>query len=236
MLLPALLAAKNKAIRISCLNNLKQMVLFTQMYTDDNSDKFPTCTPSYSTYDEANNWWGAAICGGTTNNWKSFHDPAVKDNITINGQKWIWAFNFNLVGYGYNSFFLSCTPNLPSSLSVSGYKFTSSANFKRSGIIHPTDCLVFGDKQPKPDMTASGSLWWPKAAMDPSVTGDHEGIDTTRHNGGKFPGIGNVGFADGHAESRREADINPPTDPQSGSYKGLVNSQYWDPKQSAGQR
>jgi prepilin-type processing-associated H-X9-DG protein len=118
---------------------------------------------------------------------------------------------------------------------VAGYKFTSSANFKRGSILHPTDCIVFGDKQPKSDLTASGSLWWPKASMHaPSSSGDYEGIDTIRHNGGKFPGTGNVGFADSHAESRREANINPPVDPQSGSSPGLINSQYWDPRQSAG--
>jgi len=237
MLLPALASAKQKAVRISCLNNLKQITLFTQMYTDDNNDQFPTATASYSPADEISNWWGAAICGGTTNYYKSFHDPAVNGSITENGVKWSWAFNFNLVGYGYNSFFLSCTPNLPSSQSVAGYKFNSSANFKRSGILHPTDCLVYADKQPKPDLTASGSLWWPNASMhNPSSSGQYEGVDTIRHNEGKFPGIGNVGFADGHAESRKEADINPPVDPSAGSIQGLVNSQYWDPRQAAGQK
>jgi prepilin-type N-terminal cleavage/methylation domain-containing protein/prepilin-type processing-associated H-X9-DG protein len=235
MLLPALASAKGKAIRISCMNNLKQMTLFTQMYTDDNNDRFPTATPSYSATDELNNWWGAAVCGGSTNYWKSFHDPAVNGPIKIGTAVWNWAFNFNLVGYGYNSFFLSCTPNVPGSISVSGYKFTSSANFKRSGILHPTDCVVFGDKQPKPDLTASGSLWWPKASMS-VAGGDHEGIDTTRHNNGKFPGVGNVGFSDGHSETKKEANINPPADPAGGSFQGLVNSHYWDPLQSAGQK
>jgi prepilin-type N-terminal cleavage/methylation domain-containing protein len=125
MLLPALASAKQKAVRISCMNNLKQMLLFTQIYTDDNNDKFPTATPSYLPNDELNNWWGAAICGGTTNNYNSFHDPALSGPITENGTTWSWAFNFNLVGYGYNSFFLSCTPNVPSSQSVAGYKFAS---------------------------------------------------------------------------------------------------------------
>lgn len=237
MLLPALTAAKRKAVQISCLNNLKQITLFTQMYTDDNSDKFPTALTSYSPSDELSNWWGTAICGGTTNNYKSFHDPAISGAITENGVTWSWAFNFNLVGYGYNSFFLSCTPNVPTSLSVAGYKFTSSANFKRSAIVHPTDCIVFADKQPKPDLTSSGSLWWPNASMhNPSSSGQYEGVDTIRHNGGKFPGVGNVGFADGHAESKREANINPPSDPSSGSFQALINSQYWDPLQHAGQR
>lgn len=236
MLLPALASAKRKAIRISCLNNLKQMILFTQMYTDDNNDLFPTATASYSIGDETTNWWGSAICGGTTNNYNSFHDPAVNAPITENGTTWTWAFNFNLVGYGYNSFFLSCSPNVPSQVAVSGYKFQSNANFKRTFIQHPVDCLVFADKQPKPDLTASGSLWWPHASMiAPSSTQLYEGVDTIRHNAGKFPGVGNVGFADGHSESRKDATINPPADPQGGSAQSLVNSQYWDPRQSAGQ-
>ncbi len=240
MLLPALAAAKQKAVRIACLNNLKQIVLFTQMYTDENGDKFPTCLATangmWDASDEATNWWGTAICGGTTNNYNSFHDPAASGPVILKtGATWNWAFNFNLVGYGLNSFFLSCTPNAPGNTAVAGYKFTSSANFRRTGIKRPTDCMVFGDKQPKPDLSASASLWWPNASMhQPSSSGAYEGVDTTRHNGGKFPGVGNVGFADGHAEAKKESDINPPVDPSSGAVSGLINSKFWDPLQTAG--
>ena len=237
MLLPALSAAKNKAVTISCLNNLKQITLLTQMYTDDNNYRFPICVKSWTAADEQTNWWGTAICGGSTNYYKSFHDPAIKGSITENGTTWSWAFNFNLVGYGYNSFFLDCTPNPPGqTLSVGGHQFTSATGFKRTFIHQPTDCIVFGDKQPKPDLTASGSLWWPNASMhNPSMSGDYEGVDTIRHNGGRFPGVGNVVFADGHAETRKEANINPPVDPASGRPQGLVNSRYWDPLQRGGQ-
>jgi prepilin-type N-terminal cleavage/methylation domain-containing protein/prepilin-type processing-associated H-X9-DG protein len=241
LLLPALSSAKSSAIRTKCLNNFRQITMFTQMYTDDNKDYFPTALGTtygdWDAGDELSNWWGTAICGYTSNNYNSFHDPAVSGPITENGTTWSWAFNFNLVGYGYNSYFLSCTPNEPSTLDVSGYKFDSFANFKRTGIKVASACLVFGDKQPKPDLTASASLWWAHASMIvPSSTGAYEGIDTIRHNGLKFPGIGNVGFADGHAEARKDGNINPPADPQGGSYQSLINSQYWDPLQSAGQR
>jgi prepilin-type N-terminal cleavage/methylation domain-containing protein/prepilin-type processing-associated H-X9-DG protein len=240
MLLPALASAKSKAIRISCLNNEKQMILYCQMYTDDNNDKFPTCLGNangqWDTIDKNNNWWGAFICGGSTNYYKSFHDPAVNGPIKLSsGAVWKWAFNFDLVGYGYNSYFLDFSPNTaPQVNSVQGYRVVGNQNFKRSAILHPTDCLVFGDKNPKPlDLSASASLWWPNACMNITIVGPdgpQEGIDTTRHNGGKWPGIGNVGFADGHAESRRDANINPP------SPSSPINSQYWDPVQTLGQK
>lgn len=41
LLLPALARAKSKAHQTSCLNNLKQLQLCWQMYTDDNSDYLP---------------------------------------------------------------------------------------------------------------------------------------------------------------------------------------------------
>ena len=82
MLLPALASAKNRAIKISCLNNLKQMTLLAQMYTDDNHDLFPTAVLSASANDKLYNWWGTEICGGTTNYYRSFHDPAVNQPLT----------------------------------------------------------------------------------------------------------------------------------------------------------
>jgi len=240
LLLPSLANAKSRATRTACLNNLRQITLFAQIYTDDNKDTFPTALLSASSNDVVLNWWGTAICGGTTNNYPSFHDPAVNRPIVLTGGKiWNWDFNFNLVGYGYNSFFLSCSPNPIQTITVGPFSFTTSANFKRSGILRPVDCLVFGDKQPKPtDLTASGSLWWGKASMHvPSASGQYEGIDTTRHNNGKFPGLGNVGFADGHAEAKKEANINPPTDPDfGGNSKCLINCHFWDPLRRGGDR
>jgi len=241
LLLPALASAKQKAVRIACMNNLKQMDIMCQIYTDDNNDTFPVAVASYSAGDELTNWWGTSIFGGTTNNEASFHDPAVNRPITLeNGAVWNWAFNFNLVGYGYNSFFLDCSANaqgseaftIPTATGIIHYQCLA-AN-KRSNITHPSDCLVFGDKNPKPDLTASATLWWSHASMTvPSSTGEYEGIDTTRHSGGKF-GLGNIGFSDGHAESRKDGEINPPVDPKSGQTQGVINSRYWDPAQLAG--
>lgn len=245
MLLPALASAKSKAIRIACTNNLKQAIIYTQLYTDAFDDKFPTANSGApnSIYDD---WWGSAICGGNTNYYQAFHDPALQGQVSYNNTTWTWSFDFNLVSYGYNSYFLDCAANPAGTdpVNIAGFSYASLRNFKRTEIRQPSDCLVFGDKQPKPNnlgaeaLTASGSLWWTKSCMDPagSSSGQFEGIDTRRHNGGKFPGIGNVAFADGHAESKKNSDINPPIDPLSGGINGLVNSRYWDPLKRAGDR
>ena len=75
----------------------------------------------------------------------------------------------------------------------------------------------------------SSSCWWPLACEKP--TGGHEGVCMERHNA-----RGNVVFADGHAESRRDEQINPQENPANGTLKGLINSRYWDPLQAAGEQ
>ena len=50
LLLPALAKAKDKANRVSCLNNLRQVGVFMQLYTDENKDFFrPTATKTKMT-------------------------------------------------------------------------------------------------------------------------------------------------------------------------------------------
>ena len=247
MLLPALANAKSKALRISCLNNLKQTIILTSLYTDEYNDKFPTAN-SGAANSIYNDWWGSAICGGNTNASTVFHDPALQGKTSYNGTTWTWNFDFNLVSYGYNCYFLDCAANPPGTdlVNIGGFSYGSARNFKRGNISKPSDCLVFGDKQPKPNsqgaaaLTASGSLWWAKACMNAANSGSQqfEGIDTRRHNGGKWPGgAGNVAFSDAHAESRKDVEINPPSDPLSGgSIQCLGNSRYWDPLQRAGSR
>ena len=61
MLLPALAKAKGKALRISCVSNLRQLGLALRMWADDNESRFP--------------WRLSAANGGTqgeTEAWKSF--------------------------------------------------------------------------------------------------------------------------------------------------------------------
>jgi prepilin-type N-terminal cleavage/methylation domain-containing protein len=232
MLLPSLASAKEKGNRISCLNNLRQISIFMTLYVDDNKDTFPahrnngltvTTEPPSRT-----NWWGVTILGANNKQSNLFRCPTLKTKRVDNGVTWDWAFDPHKVGYGYNGFFLGIHPYAPSSLTLGGIRFDSSPWFNRGRIVSPTDSLLIGDAMPTASGLWSSSLWWPNAAMTVagSTSRGYEGIDQSRHKG-----LGIAVFNDGHAEARKDSNINPPTDPSSGRAAALMNVKYWDPLQ-----
>ncbi len=239
MLLPALGRAKAKGERTVCLNNLKQISLFMQLYTDENDDTFPAHRNQNLNTDASGpsltNWWGTTIVpygGGRSN---LFKDPSIKGKRLDDGTRWQWKFDCHLVGYGYNGWFLGRHPYGAANNSVGGVRFSVPSSFKRSGIMSPAENLVVADKAPygNPPSWAS-SLWWESSCMDPAVVArsvfpTYEGVEPKRHLGTAV-----VGFNDGHAEARKSNTINPPANPADGTAKALINSRYWDPLQRAG--
>jgi hypothetical protein len=168
-----------------------------------------------------------------------FHDPALFPKKLIEndgGITWTWNFDCNLVGYGYNGYFLGHHPYGADSLTVGGIVFNTTVTFKRAGILRPSDNLVIGDKEPYGNPPAWGSsLWWESSCMNPAVVKfssfpTYEGVEPNRHLG-----MAVVSFNDGHSEARKSTNINPPANPADGSAKALVNSRYWDPLERAGQ-
>ena len=224
LLLPALASAKERAQRISCLNNLKQIGMLFQIYTDAYNDVFPGhfgIDANGSSYD-VSNFWANTIVGSATvppQYANTFHCPTLNGPESADGVIFTWQFNALGLGYGYNAFFLGLSPHVSPETDCG---VTSSVWFKRSSILHPTDCLLVGDCMKKNYPIATGAyslnIWWPDAGMGP--TDGQEGVDTFRHKG-----VGVVVFNDGHSEVRKNADVNPPV---SGSY---INEKYWDPLQ-----
>lgn len=223
LLLPALAAAKENAKRTSCTNNLKQIGILFQFYTDDNQDTFPGhfgIDPNGESYDISNFWANTIVNSSTVANDKyagTFHCPTLNGPESADGVIFQWQFNALGLGYGYNAFFLGLSPhNSPET----DWGIASTTWFKRARIVAPSQCLVVGDcmkkNYPSPSGAYSLNIWWPDAGMK---QGDgEEGVDIFRHKG-----VGVVLFSDGHAESRKDANVNPPV---SGSF---VNFQFWDP-------
>ncbi len=55
LLLPALAKAKQKAVRINCASNLKQVALAFRIWEGDNGDKFPQAYAGNAQYSGVNN-------------------------------------------------------------------------------------------------------------------------------------------------------------------------------------
>src|SRR5688500_12822548 len=129
MLLPALAKAKAKGQRTHCMNNLKQISLFMQLYTDDNDDKFPGHrNQGVNNADERislTNWWGTTILGYANNNSNLFRCASLTGPRRDNNIRWSWKFDCHEVGYGYNGFFLGVHPYRPGPITVGGIQFTS---------------------------------------------------------------------------------------------------------------
>ena len=234
LLLPALAKAKEKAKTITCLNNLKQIGIFVQLYTDENNDVFPACRAQDPTQSPMNDWWGNYLGKYSAGNSNLFHCPVltgVRNQYTPNF-KWSWTgvnYPGDRIGYSANVFFLFYPPPAAQAAytySVGGFDYTPQYRFKRSSIRQPSVCLEIGDSEGYWSM----SSYWPTAIMDGSDTG-YEGI-ACRHGGNPGKNIngalGVVVFADSHSEARKDANINPQSTNQ------LKNSRYWDPLVRAG--
>jgi prepilin-type N-terminal cleavage/methylation domain-containing protein len=241
MLLPALSRAKAKGQRTVCLNNLRQIGLFMQFFTEDNNDTFPAHrNQGLNTADAGpslTNWWGTTIVsygGGRSN---LFHDPSIQGKRLDDGTKWQWNFDCHLVGYGYNGYFLGHHPYGSDNIRVGGIPFPVDDSFKRSGVLSPSDNLVVADKEPYGSPPSwSSSLWWVSSCMDPKVVArssfpTYEGVEPKRHLG-----MAVVSFNDGHSEAIKGDSINPPANPADGTAKALINSYHWDPLQRGGKQ
>jgi prepilin-type N-terminal cleavage/methylation domain-containing protein len=230
MLLPALSRAKVRAHTTACLNNLRQIGLFMQLYTDDNRDIFcghrlmmPTVLPPND------DWWGNYLMPYSRGNSNLFHCPVLTGvrNQYVRGFKWSWgplAYPGDRVGYGCNTFFLFSMPPYPRGVASGPGGYINPGPFKRGNIKRPSQTMTHGDAEGYWSM----SLWWPNATMDGSNQA-FEGV-ATRHGNTSERGKnaqntrGVVVFADGHSEARKDKDINPPAN------NSLVNVRYWDPE------
>ena len=235
MLLPALAKAKGQAHTMTCTNNLKQIGVFMQLYTDDHSDIFPACRAQDPSLPPQDNWWGNYISPASSGNSNFFHCPVLRGvrNQYTPGFQWDYSATparpGSRVGYAANVFFLFYPPpsvQAASTVTVGGFSFSSGYRASRSSVLSPSDTIEVGDGEGFWSMSA----YWPNAVMDGSNP-LYEGI-ACRHGGGRGNGInggrGVVVFTDSHVEARPDDKINPQASNR------LINSSLWDPQKRGG--
>ena len=78
LLLPALGKAKEKALQIQCINNLRQLNVGLQLYTGDNGEWFPPIQARYTGFESS---WRAYLYQNIGRNPRLYDCPAEKEEV-----------------------------------------------------------------------------------------------------------------------------------------------------------
>jgi prepilin-type N-terminal cleavage/methylation domain-containing protein len=227
LLLPALSAAKKKALQIQCLGNVKQLTLASYIYATDSG--------SHAAYVDPGNlhhlWMGMGYYG----NQKKIllcpatHPPSPVPQINTLGAAdlaWVWDYegNVGLPGAETNQFVGSYAVNgwLYDTPSAAGGEHPELMMSKQSMIQKPSDTPVFFDSgwvdawpmeaDPPNDDLYDGTWAHNMPGMQRATISRHGGVnpgkapdnfDTTQ----KMPGAINIGSADGHAQLVKLEDL-----------------------------
>ena len=197
MLLPALSKAKQRAVGISCLNNLKQLTLAAHIYASDNQDHIvpnqpnPTNPSDTWAYGSVNTDNGATNTDNIKNSLLFQYDQSVEnyrcpaDKVNINGISTlrVRSYSLNCMMGDNGGTPYSPHPGIPENL-----KFTSILS------PGPSDASFFIDEQAGLD-AATSSIDDGYYAVNYSDTGPTwRNVPASRHgNHGQFS------YADGHA-------------------------------------
>jgi len=226
MLLPALAKAKEKAIRIKCTSNVKQIEIATFIYAGDNKDRLPDASGTgysgtqYWPWDVVDNPVAQLMLGsGCTRD--IFYDPGFPDQN--NNGAWNYANGgVHVTGYAY-AWWL--TPSL--TFTNQNFKTTPTPIVDPSrpgangilGTPSPTDrpltacCTLSLNGQNNPAPTSEATYQWI------NITGGLYNPDgtlfkhRTAHLKGTYPAGGNIGMLDGHVEWRKFDFMLPRTNP-----------------------
>jgi prepilin-type N-terminal cleavage/methylation domain-containing protein len=180
MLLPALARAKERAQRIRCLNNLKQVAIGALAYATDNIDKVPPASNGYypvqlSQNDVAVNVWNQLGLSVTKTNSMSIWDCPDRPGFP----KYDPTYQQYLIGYQYYGGIAGWTNNVAQSISCSPVK---------TGLSRPSWMLA-ADLVAQPN--GIGTSWsWPDDGSGWSLLPAHRDVSA-------YPAGGNEVFIDG---------------------------------------
>jgi prepilin-type N-terminal cleavage/methylation domain-containing protein/prepilin-type processing-associated H-X9-DG protein len=140
MLLPTLARAKERALSISCLSNLRQLSLASQMYVNESQGAYPPRI-NFST---VNSRWPDKFFDNYGRNLKVLLCPSETTNApetadtSIQSARADFAPRSYIIN-GWNDYFQTNNVNDPEGLN-------GGDTMKESAIAHPTDQIVLGEK------------------------------------------------------------------------------------------
>jgi prepilin-type N-terminal cleavage/methylation domain-containing protein len=210
MLLPALAGAKEKAMRLTCLNNEKQLYLSLHMYTDDSLDKLPVLVGTASwCWDMPAPATQKMINNGCTK--KTFFCPSTspqysdKENFLDPYPNSLWNFyfppgtsednasNFHIVGYNF---------------ALSGAASKLNTRYQNTKILaesHGSFMDNVADRVLIADIIISDNNTYPATANQPfqGIGGGFIKTHVSAHLKNRVPRGSNIAYKDGHAQWKK---------------------------------
>ena len=214
MLLPALSSAKEKALKLTCLNNTKQLVLSVHMYADDSLDRLPVLTGTASwCWDMPAPVTQKMISSGCTK--RTFYCPSTMptysdaENFLNPAPNSLWTFNFptgaseddatkfHIVGY---TFAFSSDPNGNTSKLDLRYQ-----NAKMVSENHGSFADSVSTRVLIADVNISNGNTYPATAGDTfqGVSGGFYMTHLSAHLKRGVPMGSNIAYKDGHSQWKR---------------------------------
>jgi prepilin-type N-terminal cleavage/methylation domain-containing protein/prepilin-type processing-associated H-X9-DG protein len=212
LLIPVLASAKERAKRLQCLNNLRQVNLALRMYADSNNEKFPQMTAGHWAWDVPWKVADAMVQSGASQ--RIFYCASSgfsgQDNLNL------WNFmtnSYRVVGYAMTfpgTATVSATNQNPSMIPQS----MSNTN---TGVTYPpqsaSERVLMADAVISQPHDADEDQRWLNIYIN--VKGGYPKLHQTAHLNKTMPAGGNVGMLDGHVEWRKFLQMHVRTDPAS---------------------
>lgn len=217
MLLPALGKAKQKAVGIGCLNNLRQLGLAWQSYALDASDRLPE-NWSDSQNDPTRNWVSGAMgSSGTSDNTntlflqRSLLAPHLNKSIAVwrcpgdpSTSRHGGRLYPRVRSYSMNSFFNP--KGSPTGARESPYQiFDRLGDMTRPG---PSQTFLMIDE--RDDSIQNGMMWVQHDSLDPVIPTAVVFLNIMASYHGR---TGSLNFGDGHSELKKWRDRRTYKDP-----------------------
>jgi prepilin-type N-terminal cleavage/methylation domain-containing protein len=209
MLLPALGKAKERAKRISCLNNTKQQYLALAMYAGENRDKLPDNSnlPSYWAWDMPYATRDSVLQNGTT--WKTWFCPGMFSKISDAFLLNHWnggdcAFGYVGTYYAQTFWGMHIYSDDPRS------KTNLNQTLTTQPITERTLCADVVMSKVGQNNAAVRNTYTYDAIPNPGYNGTPQGGPLnwmTPHMNGRLPAGGNAVMLDGHAVWRKFDDM-----------------------------
>jgi prepilin-type N-terminal cleavage/methylation domain-containing protein/prepilin-type processing-associated H-X9-DG protein len=200
LLLPALAKAKEKALRIKCVNNLKQVSLAMLSYAYDNSDKFPNGSGAFWSWDLPRSASDVILSANRTFQ-KSCYCPGTAARFTDEDNLNLWDYPYRVIGYA---------------LTLPGTPCLCPTNYNRTIV---PEAINYGPNLVPPVPVSEKVLVADATISQPSennetkrsnggyhytdVVGSYPKHHLTAHMSGAQPRGGNLGMLDGHVEWRK---------------------------------